>query len=143
MHGFVYSIAVIAAATVATSTAFVPAHAASDRVALVLGNGAYQSATRLPNPPNDAADVAEALRRIGFEVVEGHDLGKNAMEHKIREFGRNLDNVSIAIFFYAGHGLQVGGKNYLVPIDAKLERPADLGFENYRSGVGISADGGG
>jgi hypothetical protein len=106
-----------------------PSSAATDRVALVIGNGAYRHANPLPNPPNDAADIAAALRAIGFDVVEGRDLDKRAMEAKIIEFGRKLDGANIAAFFYAGHGLQVGGKNYLVPVDAKVERAAELGFE--------------
>jgi hypothetical protein len=106
-----------------------PSPAASDRVALVIGNGAYRNANPLPNPPNDAADVAAALRAIGFDVVEGRDLDKRAMEAKVVEFGRKLDDAQLALFFYAGHGLQVAGKNYLVPIDAKIERAAELGFE--------------
>jgi uncharacterized membrane protein YgcG len=99
------------------------------RVALVIGNGKYQSVAALPNPSNDAADVSEALRKLGFDVVEGRDLDKRGMEDKVREFGRKLDRASLALFFYAGHGLQVGGKNYLVPTDAKLERPGDLSFD--------------
>ena len=101
-----------------------PARAASDRIALVIGNGAYQHAATLANPANDAPDIAQVLRGIGFEVVEGSDLGKRAMEEKIREFGRKLDGAEVALFFYAGHGMQVGGSNYLVPVDARLERPA-------------------
>jgi len=108
-----------------------PSQAASDRVALVIGNGAYENAAQLANPPNDASDVAKALRNIGFDVVEGHNLGKRDMEGKIREFGKKLDNANLALFFYAGHGLQVSGRNYLVPIDAKLDRPADLNFETF------------
>ena len=99
------------------------------RVALVIGNSTYRSATPLTNPANDAADLAKALRGLGFEVVEGRDLDKRGIEDKAREFGRKLDKASLALFFYAGHGLQVGGKNYLVPVDAKLERAGDLTFE--------------
>lgn len=99
------------------------------RVALVIGNGAYQHNTRLTNPANDAADIAQALRKLGFEVVEGRDLDKRGMEDKIREFGRKLDRAELALFYYAGHGLQVSGKNYLLPVDGKLERPADLHFD--------------
>jgi uncharacterized caspase-like protein len=99
------------------------------RVALIVGNGAYQHSTRLPNPSNDATDIAAALRKIGFDVVEGRDLDKRGMEEKVREFGRKLDRAELALFFYAGHGLQVGGRNYLVPVDAKLERAGDLNFE--------------
>lgn len=102
---------------------------ADDRVALVIGNGAYRYATTLPNPRNDAADVADALRRIGFVVVEGNDLDKRAMEDKVREFGRKLDHASIALFYYAGHGMQVAGRNHLLPVDAKLERAGDLQLE--------------
>ncbi|MDC7789485.1 caspase domain-containing protein [Rhodoplanes sp. TEM] len=110
-----------------------PAYA-QERVALVIGNGAYRNATPLPNPPNDAADLARALRRIGFTVIEGRDLDKHGLEDKIRAFGRALDRATTALFFYAGHGLQVAGRNYLVPVDAKLERPGDLSFETVEVG---------
>ncbi len=99
------------------------------RVALVIGNGKYQFAAPLPNPPNDAADIALALRKLGFDVVEGRDLDRPGMDNAIRQFSRKLDGADIALFFYAGHGLQVNGKNYLVPIDAKLERPGDLALD--------------
>jgi tetratricopeptide (TPR) repeat protein len=99
------------------------------RVALVIGNGAYQHATRLPNPANDAGDMTLTLRRLGFDVVEGRDLDRRGMDDKLREFGRKLDRADLALFFYAGHGIQVGGKNYLVPIDAKLERAGDLNLD--------------
>jgi tetratricopeptide (TPR) repeat protein len=109
----------------------VPAVAAPDgrRVALVIGNGNYRHASVLANPANDAADIAQALRNLGFDVVEGRDLDKQGVEDKVREFGRHLDNAGLALFFYAGHGMQVGGKNYLVPIDARLERPGDLNLD--------------
>jgi len=99
------------------------------RVALVIGNGKYQFAAPLPNPPNDASDIASALRKLGFDVVEGRDLDRPGMDNAIRQFSRKLDGADIALFFYAGHGLQVNGKNYLVPVDAKLERPGDLALD--------------
>jgi hypothetical protein len=102
---------------------------AAERVALVLGNGAYAHATQLPNPPNDAADMARALRDIGFDVVDGTDLDRRGMEERIRAFGDRLGGAKVALFFYAGHGMQVGGKNYLVPTDAKLQKPGDLAFD--------------
>ncbi len=132
MRRLACSVALIA--TLAGSALLAPAHAAADRVALVIGNGAYRSVAPLPNPSNDAADIAQALRAIGFDVVEGRDLERRAMEDTIREFGRKLDRANVALFFYAGHGLQVAGRNYLVPIDAKLERPGDLNFETVEVG---------
>jgi tetratricopeptide (TPR) repeat protein len=99
------------------------------RVALVIGNGKYQFAAPLVNPPNDAADIAQALRKLSFDVVEGRDLDRPGMDNAIRQFGRKLDGADIALFFYAGHGLQVNGKNYLVPVDAKLERSGDLALD--------------
>ncbi len=110
-----------------------PARAA-DRVALVIGNGNYANANKLKNPPNDAEDLAAALRKIGFDVVEGRDLDRRNMEEKLKLFARKLDSAKIALFFYAGHGLQVSGKNYLMPIDAKLEYPKDLAFETIELG---------
>jgi len=100
-----------------------------NRLALVIGNGAYVNATALPNPPNDARAVAKVLREMGFEVIEGTDLDRSAMERTIREFLHKAPSARITLLFYAGHGMQVDGKNYLVPIDAKLSAPSDLGFE--------------
>ena len=99
------------------------------RVALVIGNSDYKFANKLPNPVNDAADIAAILKRLKFDVVEGKNLDRRGMDDVIRQFGRKLEGADLAAFFYAGHGLQVGGKNYLVPIDAKLERPADLALD--------------
>jgi uncharacterized caspase-like protein len=102
---------------------------AGPRVALVIGNGRYRHAQALTNPANDASDVAASLRTLGFDVIEGRDLDKRGLEDKVREFSRKLDHARLALFFYAGHGIQVGGKNFLIPVDAKLERQGDLSFE--------------
>src|SRR5262249_21356133 len=102
---------------------------AEKRVALVIGNSAYQHAPALANPRNDAAAMAAALRRMKFEVVAGNDLDKPAMERLLRDFVARLDNADLALVFYAGHGLQVHGRNYFVPVDAKLDRETDLAFE--------------
>ena len=85
-------------------------------------------------PSNDAADIAQALRKLGFDVVEGRDLDKHGMEDRTREFGRQLEGADLALLFYAGHGMQVGGKNYLVPINAKLERVGDLSLDTIEVG---------
>src|SRR5262245_42062512 len=99
---------------------------AEKRVALVIGNSAYQHAPLLANPRNDAADVAAALRQHGFVVIEGFDLDKAAFDRKIRDFATTLEGSSAGIFFYAGHGLQVAGANYLVPVDAQGVTAATL-----------------
>ena len=108
----------------------------SRRVALVIGNGRYTHAGILKNPANDAASMASALAALGFEVVggakDGVDLDYAQLAARIRDFGRRLrDEVETALLFYAGHGLQVGGRNYLVPIDAALETEGDVGSELY------------
>ena len=105
---------------------------AQRRVALVIGNSAYVNTARLENPKNDAADMAATLKQLNFEVVEGRDLDKASMDRTIRNFAETLAGAQMALFFYAGHGLQVGGQNYLVPIDAKLSSAAALDFETVR-----------
>jgi uncharacterized caspase-like protein len=107
----------------------ISAHAAPDRVALVIGNGTYSFASHLKNPVNDAADIAGALREIGFTVIDGIDLDRRTMEEKIRAFGNALGSARTALFFYAGHGMQVAGRNYLIPIDARLQKPGDLALD--------------
>lgn len=102
---------------------------AARRVALVVGNSAYQSTPELKNPKHDAAEVAAALRRLSFEVFERHDLDKRAMERLIRQFGVKLAGADLALFFYAGHGVAIGGQNYLVPTDARLASEGDADFE--------------
>lgn len=101
---------------------------AQTRVALVIGNSAYRHTSTLKNPNNDATDVANVLRRLGFAVTYGADLDKKAMEGAIDRFANQLGGAELAVFFYAGHGLQVSGENYLVPIDAPLatERTSSL-----------------
>jgi uncharacterized caspase-like protein len=103
--------------------------AAEKRVALVVGNSAYVHANPLPNPANDASDMAKALTEVGFEVILGLDLKKPAFDAKVRDFARALEKADVAVFFYAGHGLQAAGRNYLVPVDASLQVERDLDFE--------------
>jgi hypothetical protein len=99
------------------------------RVALVIGNAAYQHTPRLANPGNDARRMAALLREAGIEVIEGLDLTRQQMDARLREFGDRLEGGAVGIFFYAGHGLQVAGENYLLPVDARLQRERDLEFE--------------
>jgi hypothetical protein len=102
------------------------------RVALVIGNSAYKHTAPLDNPRNDAEDVSAALTALGFQVVEGRDLDKPAFDRKIRDFAVALSGAQVGIFFYAGHGMQVGGQNYLVPVDAQLSTASGLDFEMIR-----------
>ena len=102
---------------------------AERRVALVIGNSAYQNVAPLKNPRNDATDIAETLKRLGFEVVEGFDLDSNGFRSKLRDFSSVADKADVALFYYAGHAMQVKGVNYLAPVDTALEREADLDFE--------------
>ncbi len=95
------------------------------RIALVIGNGAYQE-DPLANPVNDATDVAKALRELGFRVILLKDLNWQAMDEAIENFSRELRRGGVGLFYYAGHGVQVGGENYLIPIDAQLKRERDV-----------------
>jgi formylglycine-generating enzyme required for sulfatase activity len=101
-------------------------------VALVVGNSGYKHAGELANPRNDADDFAAALKVLGIEVIKGLDLDKAAMDREIRKFSTALSKADVGIFFYAGHGLQVNGNNYLVPVDAELSTAAALEFEMVR-----------
>ncbi|MCA6121780.1 caspase family protein [Bradyrhizobium sp. WSM 1704] len=93
----------------------------SRRVALVIGNGSYAHVKALPNPPNDARAMAKSLREIGFTVSEGLDLDREAMQRTIRDFLREAARSQIAVVYYAGHGVQVDGRNYLVPVDVAFK----------------------
>ena len=99
---------------------------AERRVALVIGNSAYAAFPKIPNPRNDADDVADALKALGFDVLLGKDIKRADMEDLLIRFARKSDKVDTALVFYAGHGLQHNGTNYLVPVDARIEDEADL-----------------
>ena len=91
------------------------------RVALVIGNNAYAHVRPLPNPSNDARAMAKSLRDIGFVVTEGTDLDRTAMQATIRDFLRDAARSQVAVVYYAGHGVQIDGRNYLVPIDIQFQ----------------------
>ena len=91
------------------------------RVALVIGNGTYAYVKALPNPTNDARAIAKSLRDIGFTVSEGIDLDRAMMQKMTRDFLREAARAQIAVIYYAGHGVQIDGRNYLVPVDVRLQ----------------------
>ena len=102
---------------------------ADGRVALVVGNSTYDHIGRLPNPDNDARDMSAALRRLGFEVTTELDADRVELTEALRAFTRRSAGADVALVFYAGHGIEMDGVNYLVPVDARLERDVDVRFE--------------
>ena len=99
------------------------------RVVLVVGNSAYAAIGTLPNPGNDAADMAAALRRLGFEVTTTLDADRAELNDALRAFTRQSAGADVSLVFYGGHGIEMDGVNYLVPVDARLERDTDVRFE--------------
>ena len=102
---------------------------ADGRVALVVGNSTYAHIGRLPNPDNDARDMSAALRRLGFEVTIELDADRVELTEALRQFTRQSARADVSLVFYAGHGIEMDGINYLVPVDARLERDVDVRFE--------------
>lgn len=98
---------------------------AETRIALVVGNSEYQHVAKLANPRNDAEDLTKKLQSLGFSVSGGVDLDRRSLVEQLIKFGRAAGTADVALFFYAGHGLQVNGQNYLVPVDAMVEYEAE------------------
>jgi uncharacterized caspase-like protein len=118
--------------SLAAACGFLAALLASDaaraerRVALVIGNSSYQNVARLDNPANDARSIAELFQKAGFDVVAPRlDLGVVEFKRAMREFANTARDADIAVVFYAGHGIEVSGVNYLIPVDAKLASDLD------------------
>ncbi|MBR1125873.1 caspase family protein [Bradyrhizobium lablabi] len=106
-----------------------PAAATTRKVALIVGNGAYKSVPRLDNPPRDAKLIADTLRGLGFQTVTlASDLDRDRFFAALRDFGREAERSDWAVVYFAGHGMEIGGVNYLIPVDAKLA--ADRDAEN-------------
>src|SRR5262245_35564878 len=102
---------------------------AEKRVALVIGNSSYRYIPTLDNPDNDANLIADTLRRVGFTIVGGGaqlDLDKAGLDNAVQRFARQLQGADVALFYYAGHGVQVGGANYPVPVNANPTKQADV-----------------
>ena len=114
------------------TVSFTSAFAQQSRVALVIGNSAYEHTTTLKNPRNDAILFGSTLEKLGFEVILETDLSLKAMQRAMRTYLAKLDaggEDAVGLVYYAGHGLQVEGINYLVPVDAKIEREGDVAIE--------------
>src|SRR5438094_2841657 len=125
--------AVVATAVFITSIWLIvqPASAES-RVALVIGNGSYEKVPELPNPPRDAADIGRALERLNFKVTQIKNANAHEMRKAVVDFGRAAEGAEMAVVFYAGHGMEVGGENWLIPINAELRSDADIESEAVR-----------
>ena len=103
------------------------------RVALVIGNGQYKDSP-LPNPVNDARAIAKALTASGFKVTIRENAGQKDMQLAMRDFGDALKNGGVGLFYYAGHGMQVKGRNYLVPVDAQIQREDEVAYNSVDAG---------
>jgi uncharacterized caspase-like protein len=116
----------VTAITLTASPSSAAVQLTDKRVALVIGNGAYQNAVRLDNAVFDARAVADSFRKLGFQVVDGYDLDINQMRSKVSEFSAALSDSKSAVVYYAGHGVSVDDENYLIPTDIVLRGPTDL-----------------
>ena len=108
--------------------------ASERRVALVIGNGAYALGA-LANPVNDARDMAAALRSVGFEVLSGENVNQTQMKRLIRDFGQKIRDGGVGLFFFAGHGVQVNNRNYLIPVGAEINGEAEVEYEAVEAGL--------
>jgi uncharacterized caspase-like protein len=102
---------------------------AEKRIALVIGNAHYKNTPALANPANDAGDVAQALSAVGFDVTLKLDAGKREIDQALAQFARDSSHADAALFYYAGHGMQYRGRNFLMPVDAELQDEISLRYE--------------
>jgi len=109
--------------------AIAPAVADGKRVALVIGNGTYLNVPTLPNPANDAADIAASLNRLGFAVTLVTNASFDQMRRSLIALGRDAAGADLAVVFFAGHGMEISGENWLIPVDAELKKDTDAANE--------------
>jgi Caspase domain len=110
-----------------------PAIVKSNRVALVIGNATYKTSP-LSNPVNDAMDMSRLLTSLGFQVIYKQNASQAEMKSAIREFGANIVRGDVALFYFAGHGAQVNGENYLIPVDAVITKEEEVEYESVNAG---------
>jgi|GEM_PF-3698549 len=103
------------------------------RLALVIGNASYRNTSPLANPVNDARSIANALQSIGFEVIKVENASLSDMKRKVDDFGIKLKNFDVGLFYYAGHGIQSRGNNYLVPVEANLSSERQVEYDCIRA----------
>ena len=132
MRNWAGFLATIILTTLVTTAGFSVTARADKRVALVVGNSTYQNIPRLDNPKNDARLIADTLRGLGFNLVGGAaqvDLDKTGFDRAIQDFGNQLSGADVALFYYAGHGVQVRSSNYLIPVNANPVKESDVDFQ--------------
>ena len=115
---------------------------AEERVALVIGNGAYTNTSPLRNPQNDAKLISKSLREVGFTVLEHYNLDQKGLKRAVLEFGDVLLSKgpdTVGLFYYSGHGIQANGANYLLPVDAAVKREKDVDIESVRADTVLQA----
>ena len=125
-RGFILGLGVLAALT---GFAVSPALADGKRVALVIGNSTYRNVPTLPNPANDGADIAAALTRLGFAVTLVTNASFDQMRRSLIALGRDAAGADMAAVFFAGHGMEISGENWLIPVDAELKKDTDAANE--------------
>jgi uncharacterized caspase-like protein len=126
------NLGLVASVVFALSLLSQSALAADKRVALVIGNSAYQNVVKLANPANDAAAMTETLKTANFDIVEARrDLKATEMRRALRDFADKARDADVALVYFAGHGIEVDGTNYLIPVDALLERDTDVYDEAF------------
>ena len=103
------------------------------RIALVIGNSQYKDSP-LTNPVNDARAIAKSLAQSGFKVIKKENVGQKEMQVALREFGDGLKNGGVGLFYYAGHGMQVKGRNFLIPVDAQIQREDEVAYNSVDAG---------
>lgn len=102
---------------------------AEKKVAFVVGNSSYQKTPKLQNPYNDAAKLSEALKRLGFYVINGMNMTKVEMDDGIQQFSQQMKDADLVVFFYAGHGIQINSQNFLIPVDFEPSSTENLGAQ--------------
>ena len=107
--------------------------AEGQKVALVIGNSTYKSVP-LKNPVNDARDMAQALEKMGFEVLHEENASQRTMKDAIHRFGQKLKRGGVGLFYFAGHGMQIDGRNFLIPVNADIRAESDIEFESVDAG---------
>lgn len=119
------------AGCIALALILAPVQVLANKVALIIGNSAYEHTSPLKNPRNDAEAMASKFRTLGFETIEGYDLTATEMAQMTREFARSVTGTEISVVFYAGHAIQVDGENYLIPVDARMDDELSIDFEAF------------